>query len=278
MIQKVYAELDTMTKTERQAAEYFLAHPDEFALLTLEKLAQKVGTSTTSVIRFCRRLGFFGYKDFQDTLRDGMSNRMPLPVKLAHNRATEADRLMDRVIMDGIQAIQHTFSELSVQALSDAVDRLENSRRVFVFGLREAHALAHYLYTRLITVRDNVHMMDTGFHTMLEPLLDLNGDDVIVVFLFRRYTEQSLRMLPLFRATGASVILITSSPCEESLAASADVVLPCHVENNGIKNTYLAPMCLADYLCNALGQTETAGDRIEQVETLLRSSAVLGQS
>ena len=277
MIQKVYAELDTMTKTERQAAEYFLAHPDEFALLTLDKLALKVGVSTASIIRFCRRLGFFGYKDFQETLRDGMSNRMPLPIKLAHSRSTQADQLLDRVALDGIQAIHQTLNELSAQALSAAVELLEDSRRVFTFGLRESYAMAHYLYTRLITIRDNVRILDTGFHTMLEPLLDLNADDTIVVFLFRRYTEQSLRMLPLLKATGASVILITSAPCDEGLAAQADVLLPCHVENNGIKNTYLAPMCLADYFCNALGQTKTAEGRIDQIEALLRDTAVLGE-
>jgi len=277
MIQKVYAELDTMTKTERQAAEYFLAHPDEFALLTLDKLALKVGVSTASIIRFCRRLGFFGYKDFQETLRDGMSNRMPLPIKLAHSRSTQADQLLDRVALDGIQAIHQTLNELSAQALSAAVELLEDSRRVFTFGLRESYAMAHYLYTRLITIRDNVHILDTGFHTMLEPLLDLNADDTIVVFLFRRYTEQSLRMLPLLKATGASVIVITSAPCDEGLAAQADVLLPCHVENNGIKNTYLAPMCLADYFCNALGQTQTAEGRIDQIEALLRDTAVLGE-
>jgi len=277
MIQKVYAELDTMTKTERQAAEYFLAHPDEFALLTLDKLALKVGVSTASIIRFCRRLGFFGYKDFQETLRDGMSNRMPLPIKLAHSRSTQADQLLDRVALDGIQAIHQTLNELPAQALSAAVELLEDSRRVFTFGLRESYAMAHYLYTRLITIRDNVHILDTGFHTMLEPLLDLNADDTIVVFLFRRYTEQSLRMLPLLKATGASVIVITSAPCDEGLAAQADVLLPCHVENNGIKNTYLAPMCLADYFCNALGQTKTAEGRIDQIEALLRDTAVLGE-
>lgn len=277
MIQKVYAELDTMTKTERQAAEYFLAHPDDYAFLTLDKLALNVGVSTASVIRFCRRLGFFGYKDFQETLRDGMSSRMPLPIKLAHSRATQADQLLDRVALDGIHAIEQTLAELSADKLSAALELLEDSRRVFTFGLREAYAMAHYLYTRLITIRDNVRILDSGFHTLPEPLLDLNADDAVVVFLFRRYTGQSLRMLPLLKATGASVILITSVPCDEALSAQADVLLPCHVENNGIKNTYLAPMCLADYFCNALGQTEAAGARIDRIENLLRDSAVLGQ-
>ena len=112
---------------------------------------------------------------------------------------------------------------------------------------------------------------------MLEPLLDLNADDVIVVFLFRRYTEQTQRMLPLLKQTGASVILVTSDPCDEQLAACADVVLPCHVENNGIKNTYLAPIALADYFCNALGQTDLSGARMEQIENLLRNADVLGK-
>lgn len=277
MFQKIEAQLDVMTKTERQAAAYFIGHPDQFAFLTLDKVAVKIGVSTASVIRFCQRLGYYGYKDFQETLRADLSTGMPLPAKLKQSRATQSDQLLHRVVHDGIHAIEQTFEDLPAGDLARAVELLEDSRRVFTFGLRESHALAHYLYTRLITVRDNVSILDTGFHTMLEPLLDLNAQDVVVVFLFRRYTDQSLRMLPLLKATGASVILITSTPCEEQLIPHADVVLPCHVENNGIKNTYLAPIALSDYFCNAMAQTDTAADRIDHIEALLQNAGVLGR-
>ena len=276
MIQKVYAQLDSMTRTERSAADYFLNNPDSFAFLTLDKLAVKIGISTASIIRFCQRLGFYGYKDFQETLRNGMSTRLSLPVKMEQNKTTQMDQLLHRVVSDGIQAMEQTFKTLPADVLARAVELLEEGHRVFTFGLRESYAPAHYLYTRLITVRDHVSILDAGFHTMLEPLLDLNANDVVVVFLFQRYTEQSLRMLPLLKATGASLILITSHPCEEPLSSHADVVLPCHVENNGIKNTYLAPMALADYFCNALGQAEHAADRLDHIETLLQNGGVLG--
>lgn len=276
MIQKVYAELDSMTKTERQTAERFFEHPDEFAFLTLDKLAQKVPTSTATVIRFCRRLGYFGFKDFQEALRESMTAQSSLPFRLQHNRLTQSDQLLNRVVTDGIQVIHQTFSELSPELLSAAVDLLEEGRRVFTFGLRESYALAHYTYTRLITVRSSVQILDAGFHTMLEPLLDLTAEDVCVCFLFHRYTEQSMRILPLLKATGASILLITSEPCDGQIAACADVCLPCHVENNGIKNTYLAPMTLVDYFCNALGQADSTDGRLDRIESLLQSTNVLG--
>ena len=39
-------------------ASYFLGHSNDFAFCTLDKIAATMDTSTTSVIRFCRRLGF----------------------------------------------------------------------------------------------------------------------------------------------------------------------------------------------------------------------------
>ena len=80
----------------------------------------------------------------------------------------------------------------------------------------------------------------------------------------------------MLKATGASIILITSEPCEPQVAVCSDICLPCHVENNGIKNTYLAPITLMDYLCNALGQAEAADDRLDRIEALLQSAEVLG--
>ena len=58
-----------MSKSEQAVASYFLDHVQDFTLNTLDSVADSIGVSTTSVIRFCRRVGFAGYKDFQNHLR-----------------------------------------------------------------------------------------------------------------------------------------------------------------------------------------------------------------
>lgn len=278
IVEKTNQELEVMTKTERQVGSYFLRHPNDFAFYTLDKIARVIGTSTTTIIRFCRRVGFAGYKEFQDQLREEMKYQVSLPERLERSAGIQTgDELLSKVMERSIQSINSTFSEISLPALSQAVASIEQARRVFVFGMRESLAIAHYTYTRLVTVRSNVFLLNAGYNGMLEPILDLTTQDVCIFFLFHRYTDQSRYILPLLKEQGVQIILITSPPYD-LVEPFADILLPCHVETQGIKNTSAAPICLADYFCNAVAMrnSQSALARLKQIEDLLQHNGTLG--
>ena len=276
--QLIQQELPRMTKTEHAVASYFDSHMQEFAFSTLEAIADSAGTSTTSVIRFCRRLGFSGYKEFQRSLQEAVRVQLDLPDKVERTiRFSVQDSLLQQVIQDGLGNVERTFQDLSPEALSGAAERISRAGRVFTYGLRESLALAHYAMTRFIPLRDRVQLLDVGYNGFWESLLDLNSRDVVIYFLFHRYTAQSRRILPLLKEQGAQVILITSPPYH-ALEPYADVLLPCYTETGGLKNSSMAPICLIDYLCNAVAvlDTERSMAHAKKVEDLLRTERVLG--
>ena len=276
--QLIRQELGRMTKTERTVASYFEGHMQEFAFSTLEAIADSAGTSTTSVIRFCRRLGFSGYKEFQRSLQEVVRVQLDLPDKVERTiRLSGQDGLLHQVIQDGIKNLEETFSHLSPQTLSDAVNRIGHAQRVFTFGMRESVALAHYTMTRLQTVRGSTHILDMSYSGMIEQALDLTSRDAVIYFLFHRYTAQSLRILPILKGTGAQIILVTSPPYT-AVERYADVLLPCQMETSGLKNSSIAPICLADYFCNAVAMLDPEGmrARAKKTEALMRAEHTLG--
>ena len=94
--------------------------------------------------------------------------------------------------------------------------------------------------------------------------------------MFKRYTEKTLGLLEVLRQRGVRIILVTSPPTDE-VARFATILLPCRVDANGIKNSSLAPVCLADYLCNtvAMADPEAAMKRMKESEQLFRQSEIL---
>ena len=63
--------LPNLRASERRIAELFLADPEASAELAIAEVAERSGTSTTSVIRLCKRLGYKGFKDLRnDVLRE----------------------------------------------------------------------------------------------------------------------------------------------------------------------------------------------------------------
>lgn len=270
-------QLDTLTRSEARVAAHVLQQQQEVAFYTLELFAQRVGVSTTTVLRFCRRLGFSGFSDFQQAVRKELRAQPDLMEKLQRTAGSHEDEaLIANTVNQGLHCIRQTFRDLPGAQIREAVERIAKAQRVFTFGMRESFALAHYAYTRFLTVRENVFLLCNGYSTDVEAVLSLTAADVCVVYLFHRYTRQALRILELLKDQGVQVILVTSEPCDR-VSAFATVLLTCQVDAGGIKNSALAPVCLADLLCNAVAMTDTERTmrRMKQCETLFQRAEIL---
>ena len=243
--------LPEMTKTEYKVALFAMSNISDFAFETLDAISEKIGTSTTSILRFCHRIGFVGYKEFQDSVRVELKSNSTLPDKFlqAVNNA-DNDSMAFRICNRAVACVRRTFDELSDAVLDKAVSTLIEAGRILTFGMKESYALAHYAYTRLATVRPNVSILPVGYNGEIEYLLSLNENDVCLVFLFHRYTKESVRILKRLKDRGVRVVLVSAAPYDK-IAEYSELLLPCYVDIGGIKNSSAAPVALVDYICNA---------------------------
>lgn len=249
---KINSLISEMTKSDAKIASYFLQNTNIFAFETLEGIADKIGTSTASVIRFCHRLGFSGYKAFQNMVRADVKSHLSLPAKLERITENNSDELQHlRIIQNVINCIDKTFENISSDLLCAASNTITEANRVFCFGLKESFALSHYAYTRFLSIRRNVFMLSAGHSGEIESVLSLGKGDVCIFFLFHRYTNPAPKILELLKKQGVEIILITSSPYD-SVEENADILFSCDVDINGIKNSAAAPICLIDCICNRI--------------------------
>ena len=277
LFELVRSRYPSMTRSEQKVADAFLAEPDNFTFSTLDKISRSINTSTTTTIRFCRTLGFAGYKEFQDSLRQNVKQFATLPEKLQNLSGASGDNtLLESIASRSAENIFRTIREIPPEALSQALELIGGGNRLFIFGMRESFALVHYAYTRFLTVRDNVFMLDAGSSGLVESVLSLQKDDVCLVFLFHRYTRFSAQLLPLLRERGVKVILITAEPCEK-IAPYADVTLLCHMSNGSIKNSSVAPICLLDYFCTATSMRapEEQLEHMHRIEEILAATGTV---
>ena len=275
--ERIRQNQEEMTRSERTIATCFLTRQSDFAFFTLEQLAENAHVSTATVIRFCRRLGFSGFKAFRDAVREDVRRLPGLPDK--YRRALplfENDRLLAETLRRDEDAVEQSLASLDKAALQKAVKYLSGAERVFTFGMKESLALAHYAQTRFLSVRPEVWLLSGPGEGEVETVLNLKKGDLCLVFLFHRYTRLTRSLLPAIRERGATVLLITDPP-EDELKRSADLVLPCRVDVGGIKNSFAAPLVLTDYLCGAVAfdRGDAALSHMTAAEALFRDNGVV---
>lgn len=275
--EKIKSKLSEMTKSERHIASYCMAHLNDFAFCTLDAIAEKIETSTTSVIRFCRRLDFSGYKQLQASVRAEIKEHPALPDKFDRTvQGFERNELLIKSVNEDMACIHKTFSEISIKDVAVAVKSISEANRVFVFGMRESFAIAHYAYTRFLTVRSDVFLLNAGYNGEIESLLSLKKGDACVVSIFHRYTKSALEILKTLKKRGVFVIVITDSE-NGKIKEYASVILVCYVDSKGIKNSAVAPVCLLNYLCSAVAMNigESSLGYMKESEELFKKISVL---
>lgn len=209
-----------LTAAERQVTSVLLDDSLINGLQSITRLAEDAGVSTPTVIRLARKLGFDGFPDLQNAIRDEVAARFREPLaKLDAWRGGLRHHIVSRFADAMAQNINRTLDRLDLAAFDQAAALLSDSgRRLFLLGGRITRSNAHYFYNHLQIIRPNVFLLDNSPSVWPQALLDMDDRSVLVVFDIRRYEADLARLAGIARGRGAETILFTDqwgSPIEK---------------------------------------------------------------
>jgi RpiR family transcriptional regulator, carbohydrate utilization regulator len=264
------AELGVLTRTrsiqmdlspaEGKVARILLENPHRAAGASAERLAVLAGTSTASVIRLCRTLGYGGLKE----LRLALALELPgsSPHTLVSETAGRPASTLEKVLEADIQALRETLQLLSFGTLERAVQALGKASQieVFAYGLSAPIALdATYRFQRLglnASYLLEAHMQAVRAGAM-------KRGQVGLVISHSGRSPQAVSVLRAARAGGAKVIGLTSAP-RSPVALEADIALILATSEAAVQrqagvpeeatSSRIAHLAVVDTLCVSLAQ------------------------
>jgi DNA-binding MurR/RpiR family transcriptional regulator len=278
LLNKISEKFDSLTHSQKTVATYVLDNLETIAFNTLEDIAYKIGVSSTTIIRFARILGFNGYSDMQKEIQSVIRNKVTLPERLsAATSHTAKDKLLADSFKNDIANINSTLKMLTEDDLRVTIDSIINACNIYIIGMRSSFALAHYAASRFGQIKENVRLMQSVGMIYPEEMVGAKSGDVCLAFLFPRYTKTTANIISWFKKKGVKVILVTSQS-RVAVDSYADVILSCNVSGISFKNSFVAPMCLVNYIAAAvaLNNYEEAMQTLKQTEDILSQGYYLG--
>ncbi len=70
-----YEQLCEMNESELTVYNYVSTHMEKIAQMSIRELSAAAGVSTTTILRFCSKLGCEGYKEFKHQLQKTLSGQ-----------------------------------------------------------------------------------------------------------------------------------------------------------------------------------------------------------
>lgn len=261
--QAIATAAGSLTRTDRRIAEAVLGNPTLLAFGTVTDLANAIGTSRPSIVRFATRLGFAGYTELQDRVRLGLSVQLARPaerIRQEHTTSLPVRSAIER-------SIASVFEAAGAGRLTQLAQSIAGARSVWIASGETSRAGAHALLSGLSMVRAGVRLLED--RTIGNELTDVGPGDVAVVFDFFRYRRSVVVAARILAESGAELIAITDGPLSPLAGLSASWV-EIYVPAIGPFDSSLPAVAMAELLVAEVADLlhdEVTG-RIDRTEEL----------
>ncbi len=223
---KIRSERDQMSAVERRIADFILENSHLLRDYSSQQLANALGISQSSVVKFTQKLGFKGYPDLKYSIGEAIARSGDEAGSTVEGsgRATigNAAQLWQRK-SEAEEATRLINPPDSVQSAARTIDKSGRNGRVFLIGLGEDDIYARGFAMRLSLLGIlTVHNFDTA--RMTANASAAGSGDVLVVFSEHGNHPALTKIARYFRERRGLVISVTRHSANP-LRAIADQAL-----------------------------------------------------
>jgi DNA-binding MurR/RpiR family transcriptional regulator len=259
LLAHVRALTPNLAPAEQRVAAAVVSDPGGVAAKTISELAEACQTSGTTVIRFCRAMGFPGYPEL----------RLALAAAAQASRETgwgdigsdigphdTLDEIVKKIAHADARAVEETAAQLDATMLRQVVDAVVRARRIDIYGIGASAFVALDLQQKLHRIERIVYAWPDP-HSAVTSAALLRRGDVAIGISHTGTTADTVGSLAEARSRGATTVAITNFP-RSSITRVADYVLTTAAREttfrSGAMASRIAALTVVDCLFVAVAQ------------------------
>lgn len=266
--QLIQANKSSFTPSERKLVKLLTGAKPILALGTIHELANHAEVSAPTVLRFAVKLGYSGFPEFQKAWLHELQLKLSSPLTMIdqphEDESSTFAKGLSSMVEDAVEELASGFD--LVKILSD------HRQRIFIRGGRFSQTLAEYLYAHLKEMRGNTEIL--GRHPALDvdTIIDIGKKDILVVFDYRRYQDDTIRLAQLAADQGALVVLFTDKWLSPISEITKHVIIS-DISSGSAYDSLVPAMAQVEYLAMLLLKElgDNASTRLKRLEVLRAS-------
>lgn len=222
-ISDVYPNLN---KTSKLIADVYFKDSTLFLSKNLQELGAITKTSGASVIRFCRKLGFKGFKDFQIACAQEIPGKQDNTVDTIINENDEPTSVLYKLQISLEKNIADIGKTIDHQSLASAVQLMRAAQKIYVAGEGASGLAAQDLFYKLIRSGKDAAFVQSS-HIALEQVANIKTEDILITFSYSGLIQEPLLMAKQAKENQAKIIAVTraqNSPLKD--IADTIIALP----------------------------------------------------
>lgn len=201
-----------LTKKQAKLGEYILNNYKTAAFLSSIPLGEKVGISEATVIRFARRLGYEGFTDMIEDIREHVKGEITTLDKLENTeRLYKNKTLFDGIVNNNLMVIKSIKKRITQDQIDHIVDIISKSKKVIVVGFESSSSIAEYAGYHLSRILENVEVINHNNINVFNIVKNIDEDTFAILLAFPRYPKYVVKIAKLVKENQGKTLCITDS-------------------------------------------------------------------
>lgn len=269
VLQNLNENYNQLTGSQKIIGKYVLDNYREVAFMSAIELGEKVGVSDATIIRFARSIGFSGFAEFKNQIREGSKNFDPPYKRLSQSLDILHDKnsLLMQVGTQDLNNLENFLLTIEIEKIDQAVDEIYKANTIYLIGLGVSGVLIDFLVFHLRRMGFKVIPISEGGVINVDKIMSITKNDVLIACSFPRYSKPTYNAILFAKNNGAKIITITDSNFS-TISINSDIAFPLKIDNPTFFNSYIVPL----ELCNFLIMSILEKDK-ENIYTNLKKNA-----
>lgn len=190
-----YEEIMSLNELEMTVYQYILKNKEKAGYMKIRELAEEAHVSTTTILRFCKKMGCSGYSEFKVQFKMYLKNQIEPETDIDISNLTDY--------------LKRFKTEDYMKTIDQAALMLQQSSSIIFIGVGTSGMLAKY-GARYFS---NVGWLSLCIDDPFTPVFGEHQEETVVVALsVSGETEQVLGMANGLKMKGCRLISITNTP------------------------------------------------------------------
>ncbi len=229
LIQKV-EELMTQYGNDTQYAigEFVLNERASLYKYSIQEIADRTHTSKASLVRFAKKLGFTGWREFIKTFieeeRYYSSHYSDIDTNYPFEKGTNSRDIIHKISSLEVECILDTADLLNEKVIDEVVQCLKKAKRIALFGTYPNNSMGELFAKKMLNIGRIIDMPRYGNMKTYANSLTKNDAAIIISYSGNNPLYDPIVASEILKKRDIPVIAITSAG-ENNLSRNADYVL-----------------------------------------------------
>ncbi len=250
---KIRGMLEQMSVIERKLADFILDNAHLLRDYSSQQLADAVGTSQSSVVKFCQKLGYKGYPDLKLAVNEAVITASTLQRNDQPEQGQPQSNVKNLVEQLQFSLHSHLRGILEIndeQALRDASECLLQTDKVLIAGFGQSGIVAHDMQFRLLQL-GKLALLHSDPAIALQLASTLSQHSVLLLISESGQNADLLKLARYARQRQIRIISLTNFKTN-ALSLAADIALYAISGDENVRVNALLVQLAQQHLCHIL--------------------------